>query len=222
MKKTWREFKAFALSGSMLDLALGFLIATEFVKVIDPIANTLIDEMLTAAFGEHSIDRWHFTINGQHIEYGLVVQGFVNFIFFALVLFVVLKLIGTLGLGRQRAFEEKQCPYCLEYIPPHALVCKVCRQPLVAQLPDLDTAEARARKLRERRHLNLPIDLREFDLPDIPLPRLRRKPGAAAATPAGATGTPQQTATSTHGTIANPPHAHPAGEEDHPHDHPAN
>ena len=36
-------------------------------------------------------------------------------------------------MGRNRDFEERQCPYCMEYIPPQALVCKVCHQPLVAQ-----------------------------------------------------------------------------------------
>ena len=80
-----------------------------------------------------------------------------------------------------REFEEKQCPYCLEYIPPRALVCKVCRQPLVTTLPDLAMAEARAAKMRERRHLNLSLadlDLSEFE---VALPKVRRR---AATIPA--------------------------------------
>ena len=85
--------------------------------------------------------------------------------------------------GRSRTFEERQCPYCLEYIAPNTLVCRVCRQPLVADLPDLVTAEARAAKLRERRHLNLP-DLPEIELRElIAVPRMRRKAGSP--TPAG-------------------------------------
>lgn len=179
MKKMWKEFRAFALGGNMLDLALGFLIATEFARVVDPIANTLLDEILAAIFGKTNFSRWHFSINHQHIDYGLVLAAFINFVFFASMLFLVLKAIAVTGLGRQRDFEERQCPYCLEYVTPHALVCKTCRQPLVAQLPDIDTALARAAKLRERRHLNLPIDLREFDLPDINLSKLRRRANAA-------------------------------------------
>ena len=34
MRKIWRQFKSFALSGSMLDLALGFIIGTAFATVV--------------------------------------------------------------------------------------------------------------------------------------------------------------------------------------------
>ena len=100
-------------------------------------------------------------------------------------------MIAAIGVGRARTFEERQCPYCLEYIAPNSLVCKVCRQPLVGELPDLATAEARAAKLRERHHLNLP-DLPELELRElIAVPRVRRKPGGPTSAVTPAVMTPQ-------------------------------
>jgi large conductance mechanosensitive channel len=177
--KIWRQFKAFALSGSMLDLALGFLIGTAFATVVDSITNNVLMPLISAAFGKASFNSLHGTVNGVLIPYGHFLTDVLNFVIFAATLFFILKFIASIGLGRVRDFEEKQCPYCLEYIPPRALVCKICRQPLVATLPDLEMAEARAAKMRERRHLNLPdVDLSEFE---AVLPKMRRK--AAAAPP---------------------------------------
>lgn len=179
--KIWRQFKAFALSGSMLDLALGFLIGTAFAAVVDSATKNLLMPMIAAAFGRANFNTLHGSIDGHRIPYGLFLTDVLTFVLFAATLFFILKFIASVGLGRTREFEEKQCPYCLEYIAPRAIICKICRQPLVAQLPDLTTAEARAAELRRRRHLKLPdIDLPEFE---VALPKMRRKPGAGATTP---------------------------------------
>src|SRR3954447_10759057 len=151
MKKIWKEFKVFALSGSMLDLALGFVIGTAFATVVTSFTSNILEEMIAAGFGDQTFNKWIFTINGEKIHYGIFLNSLLDFFLFAMVLFLMLKLFITLGLGRNRDFQEQQCPYCLKFIPGHALVCKVCRSPLVANMPDLSTAEARAAKLRERR-----------------------------------------------------------------------
>jgi large conductance mechanosensitive channel len=204
--KMWRQFKGFALSGSMLDLALGFIIGTAFATVVDSATRNVITPGIGYFFGAEGLGKLHGrfyradgTPLGPRITYGQFLVDILNFFLFAVVLFMILKFIGMVGLGRNRDFEERQCPYCLEWIAPHSLVCKVCRQPLVAELPDLAAAEARAAKLRERRHLKLPIDIKEFDLPDIRvpdinLPKVRRRPaksepGAASHSPSAPTAT---------------------------------
>jgi hypothetical protein len=72
------------------------------------------------------------------------------------VLFVIVKLIMRLGVARGRVFGERQCPYCLETVPPVALVCKSCGQQLVDELPPLDEAERRLAESRARRRITLP------------------------------------------------------------------
>ena len=77
-------------------------------------------------------------------------------------LFALVKLISAVGLAERRSFEQRECPYCLEFVPTRALVCKHCRQPLVDELPTLAEAEQRAAELRARR-LALPIPARRRD-----------------------------------------------------------
>jgi large conductance mechanosensitive channel len=45
------EFKAFALGGNMLDLALGFIIGTAFATVVDSPAGDVIVQFVAAVAG---------------------------------------------------------------------------------------------------------------------------------------------------------------------------
>jgi hypothetical protein len=107
----------------------------------------------------------------------------VNFLMLAAVLFVIVKFIVRLGIGRGRVFGEKQCPYCLETVAPTALVCKACGQPLVDELPPLAEAERLLAQAHARRRISLP------SLPTRPT--LPRRPGdvSAAGAPGAAAGT---------------------------------
>jgi large conductance mechanosensitive channel len=52
LRATWLEFKAFALSGNMFDLALGFIIGTAFSKLVDSLAGDVIMQGIAAVFGK--------------------------------------------------------------------------------------------------------------------------------------------------------------------------
>jgi large conductance mechanosensitive channel len=175
MRKIWKEFKSFALGGSMLDLALGFIIGTAFATVVTSATDNLLTPLVGAIFHTKNLSKDAWDVHGTTVGYGEFLQACINFMLFAIILYFILKMIGTLGVGRTRVFEERQCPYCLEFVNPEALVCRTCRNPLVATLPDLAAAQSRAAKLRERHHLR--IDLPDIDLPDLsdlPIPHRRR------------------------------------------------
>ena len=165
MRKFWRQFKSFALGGSMMDLALGIIIGTAFSTVIDSATSNLFTPLLGAAGGGHTKDlaKYYFTVGGVHVTYGAFLGDVINFLLFALILFLLVKFLASIGAGRRRSFEERQCPYCLEWINPDALVCKECRHDLVPRLPSLADAEARAAKLREHHVLDIPgIDIKDI------------------------------------------------------------
>ena len=174
MRKILRQFKSFALSGSMLDLALGFIIGTAFASVVTSATDNLLTPLISAIFGKANFGKLHGSINGTRITYGTFLEALLNFVLFAALLFFILKAITSIGLGRARVFEERQCPYCMEYVNPEAIVCKVCRLPLVDELPPLASAEARVNKLRERRHIKIDLPSIELDIKDLPIPRRRK------------------------------------------------
>jgi large conductance mechanosensitive channel len=171
VRKLWSEFKAFAMSGSMLDLALGFIIGAAFAKVIESLITNVILQLISAVGGEPDFNALTIHVGQSRIKYGAFVTDLINFVILAFMLFIVVKLIMRLGIGRNRVFGERQCPYCLDVIPPSALICRSCGQQLVEELPPLAEAERRLGDQRSRR---------------LGLPSVRRRPtGSPPASAAG-------------------------------------
>jgi large conductance mechanosensitive channel len=171
VKKIWREFKAFALSGSVFDLALGFLIGAAFSKLVESLADNILMQLISALFGQPNF-HWTFAIGNTKIQYGAFLTDLLSFLMLAGVLFLIVKVMSVTGVTRNRLYEERQCPYCMEPVSPHALVCKTCTRALVSELPDYAEAEKRAEQLRTHRYPRLP----NVNMPPIPVPKLRRKP----------------------------------------------
>jgi large conductance mechanosensitive channel len=156
VRKLWGEFKSFAMSGNMLDLALGFIIGAAFAKLIESLANNVLMQLVAVVAGQPDFTTLTINVHGGHIKYGQFLTDLVNFLMLAVVLFVVVKIIVRLGIGRGRVFGERQCPYCLEKVPPTALVCKACGQQLVDDLPPLAEAERKLAEVHARRRISLP------------------------------------------------------------------
>jgi len=169
MRRLWNEFKSFAISGNMLDLALGFIIGAAFATLVQSLANNVFMQFVAAIFGQQDFTKLVVTVNGAQIKYGQFLTDLINFMMLAAVLFLIIKFIIFMGVGRGRAFGSQQCPYCREQISPSALVCKFCRQPLVDELPTLADARSQLDEQNRRRlSLPLPIPGRRRDTPDPP------------------------------------------------------
>jgi len=102
-------------------------------------------------FGQPDFASLNVHIGRSKIEVGAFLSQLLSFLLLAWALFVLVKLISAVGLAERRSFEQRECPYCLEFVPTRALVCKHCRQPLVDELPALAEAERRHADLHRRR-----------------------------------------------------------------------
>jgi large conductance mechanosensitive channel len=158
MRKLWNEFKGFAMSGNMLDLALGFIIGAAFAKIIESLAQNVLMQSVAAVFGEQDFSALVLTVNRAQIKWGSFMTDLVNFLLLAALLFAVVKFIVFVGVGRGRMFGTQQCPYCFEDVDPSAIVCKFCRRDLVEEVPTLAEAQSRRDELYKRKiALSLPI-----------------------------------------------------------------
>ena len=160
MRRLWIEFKSFAMSGNMLDLALGFIIGAAFAKIIDSLATNVLMQGVAAIFGKQQFGDLKVTVNQAEIRYGDFLTDMVNFLLLVALLFAVVKFIVMFGFGRGKQFGKQQCPYCEESIAPTALVCRFCRQQLVDELPALADARVRLEELERKRgalQVSLPI-----------------------------------------------------------------
>jgi large conductance mechanosensitive channel len=160
MRRLWNEFKSFAMSGNMLDLALGFIIGAAFAKIIESLADNVLMQGVAAIFGKPNFDELAFTVHHAHLRYGAFLTDLVNFLLLVALLFAVVKFIVMFGFGRGKSFGKQQCPYCEENIAPTALVCRFCRHDLVDDMPSLADARTRLAELeRKRSGLPLPIPM---------------------------------------------------------------
>jgi len=88
----WKEFKAFAMRGNVIDLAIGVIIGAAFNKII----GSLIDHVITPLLLKPALDAAQL----QHLEeltlfgtvkYGTFLSAVINFILVAFVLFLIVK-----------------------------------------------------------------------------------------------------------------------------------
>jgi large conductance mechanosensitive channel len=151
MTNLWSEFKTFALSGNMLDLALGFIIGAAFSAVVQSLAGNVLMQLVAAVAGEPDFGELVLTVNGARIRYGAFLTDLVRFALLAAVLFALVKVIKRAGLSDFGRADVGDCPYCKEPVALDAIKCRWCTQDLVAELPGPGDAERLAELSRRRR-----------------------------------------------------------------------
>lgn len=90
------EFKAFALKGNVIDLAVGVIIGAAFGKIVESIVKNLLMPLFSLAMpSDQSYLTWKFVVNGKDIPYGIFLGDVLNFVIVAFALFIfVVKFLG--------------------------------------------------------------------------------------------------------------------------------
>ena len=132
MKKFLEEFKAFALKGNMIDLAVGMIIGSAFTSIVNSLVNDIFMPVLSIFTGKTLAAANEVTAT---INYGSFITQAINFLLMAFVVFMVIKAINKLEkIGKAseapKAPTEKECPYCKSMIPIKAVRCPHCTSEL--------------------------------------------------------------------------------------------
>ena len=90
----WKEFKAFALKGNVLDLAIAVIIGAAFGKIVTSLVNDLIMPIFGLLFGGIDLKDLKYTHNDVVVSYGVFLQTVVDFFIIAFSIFLVIKLAG--------------------------------------------------------------------------------------------------------------------------------
>ena len=86
------EFKAFAMKGNVVDLAIGVIIGAAFSKIV----TSFIEDVLTPLLLKPALEAAHLTkleeltIFGS-VKYGMFLSAVINFLIVAFVLFLVIQ-----------------------------------------------------------------------------------------------------------------------------------
>ena len=95
MKKFIEEFKAFALRGNVMDMAIGVIIGGAFTSIVTSLTENIINPILGAA-GSTDLSAFVLKIGGVELKYGAFITSIINFLIMAFVLFCLLKAVNKL------------------------------------------------------------------------------------------------------------------------------
>jgi large conductance mechanosensitive channel len=85
-----KEFKEFAVTGNLLELASAVIIGGAVGKIISSLVDDVMMPVIGTVVGSNFADL-STTINGATVKYGVFIQNIVNFVIIALVLFMIIK-----------------------------------------------------------------------------------------------------------------------------------
>lgn len=119
MSNFWKEFKAFAMRGNVVDLAVAFIVGGAFNKIVSSLVSDVIMPPLGLALGEVSFGQLYINLGSKTyatldeatragapiIKYGSFLQTVIDFVIIAFVVFCMVKLLTRFHL--QQTKEEK-------------------------------------------------------------------------------------------------------------------
>src|SRR5574339_311490 len=91
-----QEFKAFAMKGNVVDLAVGVIIGAAFGKIVASLVEDVVMPLLGTLIGGVNFSGLALTVGSATIKYGKFIQTCFDFLIIAWAIFVAVKLINRL------------------------------------------------------------------------------------------------------------------------------
>ncbi len=141
-----KEFKEFAMRGSMLDLAIGIVLGAAFGRIITSLVNDILMPPIGLLLGGLDFASLFISLRGgpypsvaaakaagaPTINYGIFFNAVIDFVIVAFVLFLVVRQVNRMRREPEATSTTKPCPYCLSTIPLAAVRCPQCTSDLKA------------------------------------------------------------------------------------------
>lgn len=106
MKKIVTEFKAFAVKGNMLDMAIGIVIGAAFSGIVNSLVKDIINPIFGLVIGSDELKNLHYTLQDQLLDgngniiasevvlkYGSFLSALLNFLIISFTLFGLMKMV---------------------------------------------------------------------------------------------------------------------------------
>ena len=156
MKKFISEFKAFALKGNMIDMAIGVIIGGAFTALVGAFTANIVNPLIALIPGVNSLDNALKIVLKEAvldaegavvteevaIKFGAFISAIITFLILALIVFMIVK-----AINKARKLEEERrakaepapepeapttkiCPFCKSEIAIDATRCPHCTSEL--------------------------------------------------------------------------------------------
>lgn len=137
MRKFMEEFRAFALRGNVMDMAVGVIIGGAFSGIVTSLTDNFINPILNVCTGHEM-----YSLQDVTGFLSAFLSSVVNFVIMAFILFCLMKVVNkAAGLGKKKEEETpalpttKICPFCKSEIPLGATRCAYC----TSQMPEAES-----------------------------------------------------------------------------------
>jgi large conductance mechanosensitive channel len=140
-----KEFKAFAMRGNVLDMAVGIIIGGAFGRIISSLVSDIIMPPIGLALGKVDFSTLFLNISGTHyptlaaakaanaatINYGVFLNTVIDFLIVAFVIFLMVRQVNRWNKPEPApAPTTKDCPFCFSAIAIKATRCPNCTSEL--------------------------------------------------------------------------------------------
>lgn len=148
------EFKAFAMRGNVVDMAVGIIIGAAFGSIVGTFVSDIIMPPIGLLLGNVDFSNLFFVLKegttaGPYatvaaakaagavtLNYGIFLNTVVNFFIVAFAMFMLIRGINALKKQEEAkpvAAATKECPHCLSVVPVKATRCAHCTSTLTAE-----------------------------------------------------------------------------------------
>ena len=103
-----KEFREFAVKGSVVDLAVGVIIGTAFGKIVSSLVADIIMPLIGVIIGGVNYEDLVLEVGDAQVTYGKFIQNVIDFVVIAFVIFLMVKAINH--FRRKDEKEPKQTP----------------------------------------------------------------------------------------------------------------
>lgn len=86
-----QEFKAFAMKGNVMDLAVAVVIGAAFGKIVSSLVDNIIMPLVAVITGGLDFTTFSFSIGEAVVAYGVFMQSIIDFVIIAFSIFLVIK-----------------------------------------------------------------------------------------------------------------------------------
>jgi large conductance mechanosensitive channel len=109
MKQFIEDFKAFALKGNVMELAVAFVIGAAFGKIVSSLVTNIITPAIGLLMGGVDFSGLMYTVSDAEITYGVFIQSVIDFLIVALVIFLAVKALNKAkGAMAKKEIEVKE------------------------------------------------------------------------------------------------------------------
>ncbi|MBZ5503015.1 MAG: large-conductance mechanosensitive channel protein MscL [Acidobacteriia bacterium] len=140
-----KEFKAFAMRGNVLDMAVGIIVGAAFGRIITSLVNDILMPPIGLLVGKVDFSGLFLSLSGKSyatlaearaagaatINYGVFLNTLIDFVIVAFAIFLLVRQINRWNKPAPAAVPStKDCPYCCSAIPRKAARCPNCTSQL--------------------------------------------------------------------------------------------